>query len=141
MNTTEIKTSPLRKRMIDDMVMRKFKPDTQREYIRAVKKLADFLNKSPANTTQEDLRLFQLHLVKTGTSGTTINATLCGLRFFFQVTLDRSDIVQKISNVPVPRKLPVILSIEEVTRLIEVATPKYQAAFSVAYGAGLRKRF
>ena len=138
MKTTDTKASPLRQRMIDDMTMRKFKPDTQREYIRAVKKLDNFLDKSLATSTQEDLRLFQLHLVETGTSGTTINATLSGLRFFFQVTLDRSEIVQKISNVPVPRKLPIILSIEEVTRLIDAATPKYQAAFSVAYGAGLR---
>jgi site-specific recombinase XerD len=125
--------------MIDDMHLRKLSPKTQASYILAVKKLADFLGRSPATATAEDLRQFQLHLVDIGTSRITINGTITALRFFFEVTLDRKDVVGKLQTVPVPRKLPVVLSREEVSRLLNATTSlKYKAAFSIAYGAGLR---
>jgi len=81
--------SLLRQRMIDDMIMRKLSPKTQVGYIRAVKKLTLYLGRSPDLVTAEDLRLFQLHLVSTGTSSITLNATITGLKFFYGVTLDR----------------------------------------------------
>ena len=58
--------SPLRQRMLEDMSMRRFVPDTQREYVRAVKRLATFLGRSPDSATPEELRAFQLHLTETG---------------------------------------------------------------------------
>ena len=79
--------SPLRQRMLEDMNMRRFVPDTQREYIRAVKKLASFLGRSPDSATPEELRAFQLHLTETGLQPQSINATVTALRFFFKVTL------------------------------------------------------
>ena len=131
--------SPLRQRMTEDMNMRKLAPKTQSGYILAVKKLARFLGYSPDQATVEDLRRFQLHLVEQGTSAITINATLTAMRFLFDVTLDRPDMIRKLHAVPVERKLPEILSREEVSHLIEVTTSlKYKAAFSVAYGSGLR---
>jgi len=131
--------SPLRQRMIDDMMMRKLSHQTQSAYIRAVINLTRFLGRSPDTATPEDLRRYQLHLVETGTSRIMLNHTITALRFFFQVTLDRPEAMAKMSPVREPRKLPVVLSCEEVARLIEAAgTPKYQAALSVAYGAGLR---
>ncbi|MGB5584772.1 MAG: site-specific integrase, partial [Gammaproteobacteria bacterium] len=131
--------SRLRQRMIEDMRLRKLSPKTQSGYIRAVKKLAIYLKRSPATASTEDLRRFQLHLVERGVSSITLNATITALRFFFVTTLNRADAVIKMSRVPVPRKLPVVLSREEVTRLIDAAgNPKYRAALSVAYGAGLR---
>ena len=78
--------SPLRQRMLEDMSLRGFTPDTQRDYIRAVKKLASFLGRSPDTATAEDLRAFQLHLTATGVQPPTINATVTVLRFFFKVT-------------------------------------------------------
>mgnify|MGYP000087232041 CR=1 FL=1 len=106
---------------------------------RAVKRLAGFLGRSPDTATVEDLRRFQLYLVDHGTSPITLNATLAGLKFFFEVTLDRPDAMARMSTVRVPRKLPVILSRDEATRLIAAAgSLKYQTALSVAYGAGLR---
>lgn len=138
MKTTETKLSPLRQRMIEDMTMRKFKAHTQTDYIRSVKKLADFINKPITSATKEDMRAFQLHLAKKNTSAATMNSTISGIRFLFQVTLDKREIVHSLSHVAQPRKLPIVLTAEEVTRLIDVATPKYQAAFSIAYGAGLR---
>jgi len=131
--------SPLRQRMIEDMCVRKLSPGTQAAYIRAVKRLNAFLGHSPVKATAEDLRLFQLHLSNTGTSTGTINATVSGLRFFFETTLSKPDLLKKIATIHEPRRLPVILSREEVTALLKHAgSLKYRAAFSVAYGAGLR---
>ena len=131
--------SPLRQRMLEDMNMRRFVPDTQREYIRAVKKLASFLGRSPDSATPEELRAFQLHLTETGLQPQSINATVTALRFFFKVTLDRPETTRRLVFVYEPRKLPRVLSPEEVLRLLEAAPgPKHKAALSVAYGAGLR---
>jgi integrase len=131
--------SLLRQRMLEDMSLRGFTPDTQRDYIRAVKKLAAFLGRSPDTSTAEDLRAFQLHLTASGVQPPTINTTVTVLRFFFKVTLDRPETTRHLVFVYEPRKLPRVLSPEEVLRLLE-ATPgaKYKAALSVAYGAGLR---
>jgi site-specific recombinase XerD len=80
-----------------------------------------------------------LHLVEQGVSNCSLNATITGLKFFFETTLDRPEAIVKMSHVYEPRKLPIILSLEEVTRLLQSAGgPKYQAALGVAYGAGLR---
>ena len=131
--------SPLRQRMVEDMMMRKLSPNTQSGYIRAVKKLTLYLGHSPASASAEELRRFQLHLVDKGISSITLNSTITALRFFFQTTVGRDDVMTKMSTVPVPRKLPVVLARQEVTRLINAAgNPKYRAALSVAYGAGLR---
>ena len=132
-------TSPLRQRMIEDMSMRKLSPKTQSGYVRAVKNLARYLGHSPETATSEELRKFQLYLVNKGTSGMTLNATITALKFLFQTTLDRTDVIRKMSTVPVPRRLPVVLSREEAARFIASSgNPKYRAALSVAYGAGLR---
>ncbi len=131
--------SPLRQRMIEDMQLRKLAPRTQSCYIRAVKKLADYLGHSPDRASAEDLRRFQLYLTDQGTSRITINATITALRFFFEVTVGDPSIASKLKSVPVPRKLPVVLSREEVSRLLEATSSlKYKAAFALAYGAGLR---
>jgi len=139
MDTTTRAGSPLRQRMIEDMRMRKLEPTTQAGYIRAVRKLTAYLQRSPDTATVEDLRNFQLHLVDTGTSPITLNATLTGLKFFFDVTLGRIELMAKMQPVKVPRTLPVVLSPEEVSRLIAAArNVKHQVALSVAYGTGLR---
>jgi site-specific recombinase XerD len=131
--------NPLRQRMIEDMTMRKLSPKTQTQYIRAVVKLNQFLRRSPDTACPEDLRRFQLHLSETGVTSTTINITITGLRFLFEVTLDDQDALKKMSPVYEPRKLPIVLSGDEVTRLLDAATNlKYKAALAVAYSAGLR---
>ena len=139
MDTINSGVTPLRQRMLEDMRMRKLEPRTQEAYIRAVRKLAAYLHRSPDTATVEDLRNFQLHLVDSGTSPVTLNATLTGLRFFFDVTLERIELMAKMQPVKLPRTLPVVLSPQEVARLIAAArNVKHQAALSVAYGAGLR---
>jgi integrase/recombinase XerD len=139
MNSSTPGVSPLRQRMLDDMRMRKLEPKTQAGYLRAVRQLAVFLKGSPDSATIEDLRRFQLDMVDRGTSPITLNATITGLKFFFDVTLDRAALMAKMQPVQVPRTLPVVLSPDEVARLI-VAAPnlKYQTALSIAYGTGLR---
>ena len=139
MTHTTQTNSPLRQRMIDDMTLRKLSPKTQNHYVRAVKNLTRFLGRSPDTVTADDLRRFQLYLVEQGTSRITLNATITGLRFFFEVTLDRAKDMSKMRKVRVPEKLPVVLSREEVARLIASTTNlKHQTALAVAYGAGLR---
>ena len=131
--------TPLRQRMIEDMRMRKLSEKTQSHYLRAVRRFAGFLGRSPDEATIEDLRRYQLHLVDQGTSPISLNAAITGLKFFFDVTLDRVGLMAKMQPVRVPRTLPVILSPEEVGRLIAAAgNLKHQTALSVAYGAGLR---
>ena len=139
MDSTSQAGSPLRQRMIEDMRMRRLEAKTQQAYIRAVRKLSAYLKRSPDTATVEDLRNFQLHLVDSGTSPITLNATLSGLKFFFDITLDCGHLMAKMQPVHVPRTLPVVLSREEVARLLAAAPNlKHQTALSVAYGAGLR---
>jgi integrase/recombinase XerD len=87
----------------------------------------------------EDVRRYELHLASSGVGVPTINQTVSTLRFFFRVTLKRHEIIEHTHVVHEPRKLPVVLSPEEVARLLDAAPGlKYKAALSVAYGAGLR---
>ena len=131
--------SPLRQRMTDDMRMRKLSPKTQSGYIRAVRQFAAYLGRSPDTASTEDLRNYQLHLVDQGISPVSLNAAISGLKFFFDITLDRAELMARMQPVRVPRTLPVVLSPEEVSRLIAAAgNLKHQTALSVAYGAGLR---
>jgi integrase/recombinase XerD len=131
--------SPLRQRMIEDMSLRQFGEKTQKDYIRAVKNLTIFLGRSPDTATAEDLRLFQLQLTERHVRPPSINFMVTALRFFFTVTLDRADAIKHLTFVAEPRKIPVVLSPEEVARFLQAAPGvKYKAAFSVAYGAGLR---
>lgn len=131
--------TPLRQRMLDDMRMRKLSPKTQAAYIRAVLYLSAFLRRPPDTATAEDLRLFQLHLVDRGISPITLNATITGLKFFFDSTVGHGELMAKMHPVRVPHKLPVVLSPQEAGRLIAAASNlKYQTALAIAYGTGLR---
>lgn len=136
---TETATSPLRRRMIEDMKIRGIGQKTQEDYIRAVKNFTRFFGASPDRAGFEDLRRYQLHMRNEGVGVATINSTVSALRFLFKVTLRRAEDVDQLRYIRGPRKLPVVLSFEEVGRLLEAAPGlKYKAAFSIAYGAGLR---
>jgi len=100
MTSTDKPISPLRQRMIDDMRMRKLSPKTQASYIRVVKRFAKFLGRSPDDASAEDLRRYQLHLVEHGLSAMSLNRTITGLKFFFETTLDRPDLMAKMQSVP-----------------------------------------
>ena len=131
--------SPLRQRMIEDMTARRFKEKVQKDYVRHVRRFAAFLGRSPDSATSEDVRRFQVHMAEQRIGVPTINSAIAALRFFFNVTLERPDLVRHLTTVHKPRKAPVVLNQEEVVRLFEAAPGlKYKAAFGVAYGAGLR---
>ncbi len=136
---TDRTISPLCRRMIEDMTVRGFAPATQTGYIRAVRDFTAFFGRSPDQARAEDLRRYQLRMRSIGASATSMNAAVSALRFFFTVTLGRDDAQVGMTTVREPRKLPVVLSPEEVARLLHAAPGlKYKAALSVAYGAGLR---
>jgi site-specific recombinase XerD len=131
--------SPLRRRMIEDMTVRNLSPTTQRSYLHAVAKFSRFLHRSPDRLGLEDVRAFQVHLVATGISWPSLNQTVCALRFFYGVTLMRGEMPERIPYAREPRKLPVVLSADEVVRFLE-AIPglKTRTALTTAYAAGLR---
>jgi integrase/recombinase XerD len=131
--------SPLRQRMIEDMSVRNFVEKTRNDYIRHVKTFTAFLGRSPDTATPEDLRRFQVHQTQTGVRPPTINNSVAALRFFFTVTVGRANMARHLTFVREPRRVPVVLSLDEIARLLEAAPgPKYKAALSAAYGAGLR---
>ena len=121
--------------MIEDMTIRNLAPKTQQGYIRTIKDFAAFLGRSPDAASFEDVRRFQLHLAANGAHIPIVNHTVVALRFFFRITLSRSDIIEHTTFIHEPRKLPIVLSPEEVARLLDAASGlKYKAALSVAYG-------
>jgi integrase/recombinase XerD len=101
---TDKAISPLRQRMIEDMTARHFAEKVQTDYVRYVRNFAAFLGRSPDTAAAEDLRLFQLHMTKTRVSPGIINATVVALRFFFKVTLERDDLVRRLTLVSEPRR-------------------------------------
>jgi integrase/recombinase XerD len=125
--------------MIEDMTIRKLAPKTQHDYVQRIKNFAAFLGRSRDTADFEDVRRYQLHLAASGVGVPTLNQTVSTLRFFFKVTLRRHEIVEHTHVIHEARKLPVVLSPQEVARLLDAAPGlKYRAALSVAYGAGLR---
>jgi integrase/recombinase XerD len=118
---TDKAISPLRQRMIEDMTIRKLAPKTQRDYVQRVKHFAAFLGRSPDTAGFEYVRRYQLHLAANGAGVPTLNQSVSTLRFFFRITLGRADIVNHTQFVHEPRKLPVVLSPEEVARFLDAA--------------------
>ena len=129
----------LRQRMIEDMTVRGFSAKTQHDYLRVVTRFAAFLERSPISATAEDLRRFQVEQREAGMPAPAMNSHVAALRFFFTTTVDRPDLSRRLIRTPYPRKLPTVLSPDEVARLLAATTCiKHRAAVAVAYGAGLR---
>ena len=136
---TEETISPLRRRMIEDMTIRHFSLKTQQHYIRAVKNFADFFGHSPAKADAEDIRRYQLHRASSGLGVPSRNATMTALRFFFQTTVRRPEVTEQVVFAHEPRRLPVVLSQEEVVRFLACAPSlKAKTLLSLAYATGLR---
>ena len=91
---TDEAMSPLRRRMIEDMTIRKFAPKTQHDYVQRVKNFTAFLGRSPDTANFEDVRRYQLHLAASGAGVPTLNQNVATLRFFFRTTLKRHDILE-----------------------------------------------
>src|SRR6202051_4528589 len=106
--------SPLRQRLIDDMNVRRFSRETQRNYLRDVGRFATFLGRSPDTATADDVRRFQVEQRDAGVPTPTMNSIVSALRFLFTDTMDRPDLARKVIRVAHPRTLPVVLSRDEV---------------------------
>ena len=136
--TTEAIT-PLRQRMIEDMNARKLCAGTQRGHILSCKRFAAFLKRSPDTATLEDIRRFQLHLAETDVSICNRNRIMTGLRFLFRVTLRRLDLAEEVYHIREPQRLPLVMSVDEINRLLAVASSlKTRVLLSLGYGCGLR---
>ena len=131
--------SPLRRRMIEDMTVRNLAPATQQSYLYAVAKFSRHFGCSPARLGLEHVRAYQVHLAAQKRSWSHINQASCALRFFYGVTLGRSEVLAGIVSAREPQKLPVVLSADEIVQFLE-AVPglRNRAALTTAYGAGLR---
>jgi integrase/recombinase XerD len=134
-----INSSPLRRRMIEDMTLRNLSPSTQQSYVYAVANFSRHFGQSPDKLSLEQVRAYQLHLIGLKRSWTHINQVTCALRFFYAVTLGRKEAVENIISAREPIKQPLVLSAEEVARFLEaVPALRDRVALVTAYAAGLR---
>ena len=117
--------SPLRRRMIEDMNARKLCAGTQRGHIRSCERFATFLKRSPNTATADDIRRFQLHLAETGVSICNRNRIMTGVRFLLRVTLRRLDLAAEIYHLREPQKIPQVMSLDEMKRLLAVASRRF----------------
>lgn len=132
-------TTPLRERMISDMSGRNLGPASQTSHLRACKRFAAWLRRSPETSTPDDVKYFQQHLIESGTSICTRNQTMTGLKFLFRVTLRRHDLVAEIFHLREPDRVPLVLSQKEIKRILAMAPSlKARVMLSLAYGCGLR---
>ena len=125
--------------MIEDMAARKLNPHTQRSHIYSCKRFAAWLKRSPDTATPDEVRRFQLYLIESGASICNRNRIMTGVRFLFRVTLRRHDLAAEVWHIKEPQKLPPVLSLEEVKRVLAMATSlKARAMLTLSYGCGLR---
>ena len=131
--------TPLRQRMIEDMTIRNLSPTTQASYVHWVKSFARHIGRSPDRATLEDVRAFQLHLVQRKIAWATLNQAVSGLRFFFGITLGRTDLPVRIPYARKAKTLPVVLGADTVGRLLEAVDDlTCRVALATAYATGLR---
>ena len=130
----------LRKRMIECLQLRGLSERTQEAYVRAVRQLAEHYHKPPDQITEEELRQYFLYLKnvrKYSRAASTI--AICGIKFFFERTLERNWTTFNLVRPPREHKLPVILSIEEVQKILGcVRLPRYRVCLTTIYSCGLR---
>jgi site-specific recombinase XerD len=131
--------TPLRRRLLEELARRNYSPNTVEAYVAGVNRAARHFNRPPDQLTPEDLRRFQLDLIARGTSWSQFNQVVSALRFFFRYVLDRPDVVPLVPFGKKPKTLPVVLSPEQVRRLLDAVPPgRYRLLFRIAYGCGLR---
>lgn len=136
---TPTTTTPLRARMNSDMTARNLGPASQTSHLRACKRFAAWLGRSPEAATPDDVKGFQQHLIESGASICTRNQTMTGVKFLFRVTLRRHDLVAEIFHLREPDRVPLVLSQKEIKRILAIAPSlKARVMLSLAYGCGLR---
>ncbi len=132
--------TPLRRRMIEDMKLRNLSPRTIEAYAMRVGTFARHFGRSPQDLGRDDVRSYLLHLVQEEhVSWSVYNQTVAALKFVYEVTLQRQGVLQRIRCPKQPKKLPVVLSLEETARFFAaIVGLKHRAILMTAYAAGLR---
>jgi integrase/recombinase XerD len=139
MRKGEALMTALRQRLIEDLQVRNYSPRTVEAYVAAVAKMAKHFQRSPDQLTNEDVRAFQVHLLNAKASWSQFNQIVSGLRFFFRTTLARPGVVEMLPYGKRPKRLPTVLSVEEVAQLLETARPgRERVLLQTAYACGLR---
>ncbi len=130
----------LRQRMLEDMQIRNLAMATQKRYVDRVAAFAKYFQRSPEQLGSEQIRKYQIYLLnEKKLSSSTLNVTVCALRFLYKITLKRDWDISRIPHARRERKLPVVLSPEEVAQFLHaVKSVKYRAILITAYSAGLR---
>jgi integrase/recombinase XerD len=130
----------LRKRMIECLQLRGLSERTQESYVRAVRQLAEHYHKSPDLITEEELRQYFLHLKNIKHySRNTMTIAICGIKFFFERTLEKAWTTFNLVRPAPEKKLPVILSLAEVRQILAgVRLPRYRVCLKTIYSCGLR---
>src|SRR3954447_1262621 len=132
--------TPLRRRMIEDMKLRNLSPRTIEAYAMRVGTFARHFGRSPQDLGRDDVRAYLLHLVQVKhVSWSVYNQTVAALKFVYEVTLERQGVLQRIRCPKQPKKLPTVLSTDEVARFFAaILGLKHRAILMTAYAAGLR---
>lgn len=133
------KPTALRQRMIDDMSARKLGPHSQRSHLSSCRRFALWLGRSPETASADEVKAFQLHLIEDGASICNRNRIMTGVKFLLKVTMRRHDLAAEIHHLREPQKVPLVMSLEEIKRVLAMA-PSLQAhmMLTLAYGCGLR---
>lgn len=130
----------LRRKMKEDLQLAGYSPRTQKSYIDTVRVLANYYNRSPDQITEDEIRRFFLYMInERKSSASSITVYLCGIKFFYETTLKRTwqifDLIKPLRT----KKLPVVLSLEEVHLILkEIENPIYRMALTIIYACGLR---
>ena len=131
--------SPLRQRMIEDMMIRNLSPATQQSYIYAVARFSRHFGCAPDQLSLEQVRSYQLHLIRQKRSWSHVNQVACALRFLYGITLGQTEAFERIVGGYKPDKLPLVLSAEEIARFLQaVSGVRNRVVLKTAYAAGLR---
>ena len=139
MNRQIKSAKPLCSRMIDDMVRRGLGRTSQRGHLRACEQFAVWLGRSPDTATPDDVKLFQKHLIESGAAIQNRNRIMTGVKFLFRVTLRRHELVAEIFHMKEPKRVPLVLSQDEIRRLLVLAPDlRTRTMLSLAYGCGMR---
>jgi integrase/recombinase XerD len=130
----------LRQRMIECLQLRGLSERTQESYVRAVRQLAEHYHKSPDKITEEEVRQYFLHIMNVKKySRATSTIAICGIKFFFEHTLEKEWNLFDLVRPPREQKLPVILSVGEVRQILgSIRLPRYQVCLTTIYSCGLR---
>ena len=131
--------TPLRQRLLDDMRMRNLSPHTKKAYVSTVARFAKHFKRSPDQLGQEHIREYLLHLISKGYAWDTYNQARCALHFFYRVTLGKDWSLERLPCAKIPKRLPVVLSRDEVRQFFTAARRlKGRAMLMTAYATGLR---